>query len=121
MFVYFFYQEKGITENYFRIACYTSVSSLFGLSHYLYLGIMQTIALVLAFKIRKIEIKVLNDFKEISAIVYITTMIGVMLIIVIFVLAQNGNIAEFLFSSGLLITATLTVGLVYIPKVFIHN
>ena len=117
----FFYQEKGITENYFFIGCHTSISSLWRLSHILCMAVLKATALVLAFKIRKIEIKVLNDFKEISAIVHITAVIDVGLIIMIFVLSQYNDITLFLFSGGLLIIATVIVGFVYIPKVFIHS
>ena len=83
--------------------------------------ILQTTALVLAFKIRKVEIKVLNDAKEISAITYITMVTAVELTVVFTLLFNYRNISLLLSCSKVLIAATLIVGLVYIPKVFIHN
>ena len=118
MYVHLYSQENGIPENYFFIECYKPASFSWQLVLYLYLAILQTIALVLAFKIRKIEIKVLNDSKEISAIVYITTVIDVELILVSTLLYDYKNIRVLLYYGGVLIMATVIVGLVYIPKVF---
>ena len=121
MYVYLYTQEKGIIENYFVIKCYTVASFSWQIALYLYLAILQAAALVLAFKIRKVEIKVLNDSKEISAIVYITTVIDVELILVSTLLHNYRTGRLLLYYGGILIMATVIVGLIYIPKVFIHN
>ena len=118
MYVHLCPQENGIIENYFVVECYTPASFSWQLFFYLYLAILQTIALVLAFKIRKIEIKVLNDSKEISAIVYITTVLGVKLMLVTSLLYNYRNIRLLLYYSGALIITTVIVGLVHIPKVY---
>ena len=119
MFVYLHSQEKGIIENYFTIKCYPLLSFFWQLVIYLYLTILQTIALVLAFKIRKVEIKELNNSKEISAIVYITTVIAIELMLGHILLYKYNNVAHLLYYSGVVIMATMTVGLIYIPKVFL--
>lgn len=121
VYVYLCSQEKGITEIYFTIECYTIVAFSWQLVLYLYSVILQITALVLAFKIRKVEINVLNDSKEISAIVYITAVINVELIVVSILLADSSNIELLLFHSGVLLLTTLIVGLIYIPKVFLHT
>ena len=114
-------QEKGIIENYLVIYCYTSVSLYSRLLVYSYLAILQVSALVLAFKTRNVEIKVLNDFKEISAIVYITSVVDVELIIVTIALWEYSNLNAFFYYGGVLVGATVTLSLVYIPKVRLRN
>ena len=117
MYVYLCSQEKGIIENYFVIECYTLASFSWRLFLYLYFGILQAVALVLAFKIRKVEIKVLNDSKEISTIAYITSVILVELIIVSSLLYNYSSVQRLLYYSGILITTMSIVGLIYVPKV----
>ena len=118
MYVYLYFQEKGIIENYFSIKCNTIASFSWICFLYLYLAMLQTTALVLAFKIRKVEIKVLNDSKEILAIVYITTVILVEIMLVSALLYSYRNIRLLLYYSGVLIITTVIVGLVHIPKVY---
>lgn len=85
---------------------------------YLYLAILQTAALVLAFKTRNVKIKVLNDSKEISAIVYITSVIDVELILVTIALTFYNNLIAFFYYGGVLIATTVLLSLVYVPKVY---
>ena len=117
MSMFVFLQEKGIIENYLVIYCYTSVSFYWRLFLYLYLAILQVSALVLAFKTRNVKIKVLNDSKEISAIVYITSVIDVELIIVTIALSDYNNLISFFYYGGVLIATTVILSLVYVPKV----
>ena len=84
---------------------------------YFYLAVLQTTALVLAFKIRKVKIKVLNDSREISAIVYITSVIDVELILITVLLDNYNNVQLLLYYGGVQIAAVVVAGLVYLPKV----
>ena len=119
--MFIFLQEKGIIENYLVIYCYTSVSFYWRLFLYLYLAILQVSALVLAFKTRNVKIKVLNDSKEISAIVYITSVVDVELIIVTIALSDYNNLIAFFYYGGVLIATTVILSLVYVPKVRLRN
>ena len=91
------------------------------LALYSYLAILQVSALVLAFKTRSVEIKMLNDSKEISAIVYITSVVDVELIIVNIALSDYGNLLTFFYHGGVLIGTTVILSLVYVPKVTRRN
>ena len=114
---YLFLQEKGIIENYVWIYCYTSDTLYWWLALYFYLAILQVSALVLAFKTRHVEIKVLNDSKETYAIVYITSVIVAELLIVTIALSEYNNIFTCFYYGGILIAATVILSLVYVPKV----
>ena len=121
MSTFVFLQEKGIIENYLVIFCYTSISFYWRLALYLYLAILQVSALVLAFKTRNVKIKVLNDSKEISAIVYITSVIAVYLIVVTIGLSDYNNLLAFFYYGGILLVTTVILSLVYVPKVCLRN
>ena len=71
----------------------------------------------MAFHTRKIKIKALNDSKEIMVIIYINSIILSSLAITEFGLRSYVNAYAALFGLGLLVEATLFIGVVFIPKV----
>ena len=73
--------------------------------------------LILAIKTRKIKIRVLNDSKEISVIVYVTTVATVEAFVVAIILQGFDTLSESLLSSAFFIITTTILGLVHIPKV----
>ncbi len=75
----------------------------------------------MAFHTRKIKIKVLNDSKEITAIIYINSIILVSLVITEFGLRAYNDAYAAVFGLALLIEATLFIGIVFIPKVCINT
>ena len=99
------------------INCFSRLSFIWQIVLYLYLAVLQVSALVLAFKTRKVKIKVLNDSKEISAIIYVTSVIDFELLVVSVLLQDYNNIQELLFAGGVLIATTTVLALVYLPKV----
>ena len=84
---------------------------------YIYLAILQLVGIVLAFQTRKVKVKVLNDAKFITAIIYISSLVFVLLIAVTFLLGAYINVTEVLFSGGILVAITALVALIFIPKV----
>ena len=113
-------QEKGIIENYRVINCYPPASFYWRLVLYFYLAVLQISALVLALKIRNVKIKVLNDSKAISVIVFVTSALDVGLIIVTLALENYINLRAVFFYGGVLSATTVFVGLIYVPKVHLH-
>lgn len=71
----------------------------------------------MAFHIRKVKIKALNDSKEIAAIVYINSIILVLLAVTELALRQYHYLYAALNGAALLIGGSLFLGLVFIPKV----
>ena len=83
--------------------------------------ILQVAALFLAFGIRKVKMKGLNDSKFIAATVYITSIILTIQIIVYITLNEYVNTFSALFSTCIFITATIILGLIFIPQVYIQH
>ena len=81
------------------------------------LVLVELAALILAIKTRKIKIKILNDSKEISVIVYVTTVATVEASVVALILQGFDTLSESLLSSAFFIITTTILGLVHIPKV----
>ena len=82
-----------------------------------YKVILQVVALFLAFGIRKVKVKGLNDSKFIAATVYITSIILTIQIIVYLTLNEHVNTFSALFSTCIFITSTIILGLIFIPQV----
>lgn len=81
---------------------------------------LHIIALILAIQTRKVRIKILNDSKEVAAIIYITSIVLAELVIVSFSLTNFQNIYESLYSGGLIVAATVVLAVIFIPKVRAH-
>ena len=88
---------------------------------YIILVLMHIAALVLAFQIKSIKVKVINDSKAVTGIVGITSIVIVVLIIVSFAFTGYQNIGEALFSGSLLIAAYSILVLAFVPKVIVKS
>ena len=71
----------------------------------------------MAFHIRRVKIKALNDSKEIAVIIYINSITLVLLAVIEFGLNTYHEVYAALFGLGLMVGATLFLTLVFIPKV----
>lgn len=72
----------------------------------------------MAFHTRRVKIKALNESIEITAIIYINSIILVLLAVTEFTLASRHNAYAGVFGLGLLVEASLFLGLIFIPKVY---
>ena len=75
----------------------------------------------MAFHIRRVKIKALNDSKEIAVIIYINSITLALLAVVEFALNTYHEAHTALFGLGLMVGATFFLTLVFIPKVFCLN
>ena len=80
----------------------------------------QTAALVLALRIRNVKIRVVNDSKEIAAMVYLTT-IAVLESLILGLVLPGNHISIVLSAGHLVLAASAIVGLTFIPKVWCIN
>ena len=71
----------------------------------------------MAFHIRRVKVKALNDSKEIAVIIYINSIILALLAVTQFVLETYHDAYAAMFGLALLVDATLFLGLIFIPKV----
>lgn len=84
---------------------------------YTYKGLLQLVAMFMAFHTRKIKIRALNDSKEIAAIVYINSIIMLLLALTEFTLRRHHYVYSGVNGIVLLIGGSLFLGLIFIPKV----
>ncbi len=115
-----FTQDDGIRIEFCAWECYNSMLPFFWVAmEYVYLFLLQAVAVVLAFKTRKVKIKELNDSKSVACIIYVTTIVMSVLMIITF--ASDGYIivTEALFSGGIMLATAVFLGLTFIPKVWI--
>lgn len=79
--------------------------------------VLQVIALLLAFSIRKVKIKGLDDAKYIGASSYVTSIVLAVIIVAIYSLKDTIHGFAALFCTGFLVGTTVILILVFIPLV----
>ena len=79
--------------------------------------LFQIIALFLAFSIRKVKVKGLDDAKYIGASIYVTSIVLAVIMVATHTLQDTLNGFAALFCTGFLIGTTVILGLVFVPLV----
>ena len=79
--------------------------------------VLQIIALVLAFSIRKVKVKGLDDAKYIGAAIYVTSIVLAVIIVATYTLTTYINAFGALFSLGFVFGTTVILFLVFVPLV----
>ena len=82
-----------------------------------YKALLQLGAIFMAFTTRKVNIKGLNDTREIYAIIYTNTLIITVLIVTEFALKNHREAYIALYGLAIFAEATLFLALTFIPKV----
>ena len=108
---------QQIITRYYIFVCDSRSRDIFLGILYGYKALLQIIAMVFAFSIRKVKVKGLNDTKFIVAIVYVTSISTAAIIVAAYTLNTKINGYAALFSSAVVIGTTTTLGLVFVPKV----
>ena len=78
---------------------------------------LQAIALLLAFSIRKVKVKGLDDAKYIGAAIYVTSIVLAVIIVATYSLKDIINGFAALFCTGFLVGTTVILLLVFVPLV----
>ena len=112
-----FLQPRGVIVEYFFYICDSKNRNIALGILYGYKAILQIIALVFSFSIRKVKVKALNDAKYIAAAVYVTSIVTAVIIVSLYSLKAFLNLYAALFSLGFFIGTTVILVLVFIPKV----
>lgn len=84
---------------------------------YVYFGLLQLIGIILAVQTRKVQIKVLNDSKFVTALIYMSSILLLLLGVVVYLFGSYINAVEIVFSGAFLLSATTFACLSFIPKV----
>ena len=96
-----FSQAKQTNIDNFVYTCISSGTVIWLAISYAYKGLLQLVAMFMAFHIRRVKIKALNDSKEIAVIVYINSIILALLAVVEFALNTYHEVYAALFGLGL--------------------
>ena len=110
-------QELRVITDYFIYVCDSTAKVVFLGILYGYKMVLQVIALILAFSIRKVKVKGLDDAKYIAAATYVTSIVLAVIIVATYTLKDFVNAFPALFCTGFLIGTTFILGLVFVPKV----
>ena len=116
-------QDEGVREEYVIWVCYEASSPTYfwQIFIYAYLVVLQIVGIVLAFQTRKVKLQGLRDSKFIASIVYISSIVLVILALVTFGLRTYINIGTGIFVAGIFILTTITLALLFVPKVTVFT
>ena len=79
--------------------------------------LLQIFGLVLAFAIRKVKVKGLDDAKYIGVTIYVTSIVLAVTIVATYSLKDVINGFSALFCTGFLVGTSVILGLVFVPQV----
>ena len=82
-----------------------------------YKGVLQVLALLLAFRTRNVKVKGLDDSVYIAASVYVTSIVLTVIIVSTYTLRDFVNAYPAVVGMGLLLGTSAILGLVFIPRV----
>ena len=82
-----------------------------------YKGVLQVLALLLAFRTRNVKVKGLDDSVYIAASVYVTSIVLTVIIVSTYTLRDYVNAYPAVVGMGLLLGTSAILGLVFIPRV----
>ena len=113
----FIVQELGVVTRYYAFICDSKAQDIAIGILYGYKALLQIVAIVFAFSIRKVKIKGLDDSKYIAAAVYVTSIVTAVIIVAYYSLMDFVNGYTTLNSAGLFVGTTFILVLVFIPVV----
>ena len=88
---------------------------------YGYKGLLQVIALILAFGTRKVKVKGMDDSKYIAAAIYVTSIVLAVTTVSTYTLMDYVNVYPAVVGMGFLLGTTMILGLVFVPRVSINT
>lgn len=110
-------QSEGIRVTYRVERCYSDTEVIWLPIIIGYKLILQAIGAFLAFNIRKVKIKGLNDSREISAILYVTTILTFVVVVVNFVFGDYINVDGGVYGFVISTATTCVLTFIFVPKV----
>ena len=107
----------GIITEYCIYICDSTPRDIFLGILYGYKMALQVVALLLAFSIRKVKVKGLNDAKYVGASIYVSSIVLTVIIVATYTLKDFINGFTVLFCLGFLVGTTVILLLVFVPLV----
>ena len=116
----FVLQENNVLFEKHNLVCQGPRDLIWIVILYAYILLTQLIAVFLAFRTRKVEIKILNDAKYIAVIIYLTSIIITIMIVCAVLLSNFLNADGAVFGGLIYIFITTVLCVLFIPKVIHH-
>ena len=110
-------QDEGINISHFVFVCVTNESIVWLAISFAYKGLLQIVAMFMAFHTRNVKIQSLNEAIEIAGLVYINTIILVVVIVAGFAFNNYHDTHASLYGLAMIVDATLFLTLTFVPKV----
>lgn len=112
-------QSDGIPENHVFYRCDSSDNSgrISTAVSFAYKFLLQLIAVYFAFRTRNVEIEVLNDSRQTTAIVYLTSLILIVTTAFLFTTDTRPNLFGAVVGIAIIVYPTVILGFTFIPKV----
>lgn len=110
-------QKNGVLVEHYNLVCEGKRSNIWVFGLFFYILATQIVAVYLAFRTRKVKIKVLNDAKYLAFIIYSSSIILTVMIIGAIALRSFLNADAAVYSTCLLLFTTLILVLLFVPKV----
>ena len=106
-------------EEYSVWRCYEigSVPFYFDVMIFIYLALLQFVGIILDSHTRRVKINILNDSKSVATLIYISSIVLAVIVLVTFILRSYINVSAALFSGGIIVLATVFLLLMLVPKV----
>ena len=109
---------RNVTNNFIHICRSTPERVAVGVA-FVYKGLLQLAAFVLAIHTQRVKVKGLNDAKYIIAAVYASSIGLILATLTHFFAIENENLHAALFAASTFFSSTAILGLIFIPKVHI--
>ncbi len=103
--------------NFFIFVCNVPARDVMLGVLYGYKALVQVVALVFSFSIRKVKVKGLDDAIFIAGSIYISSIVLTVIIVSTYTLGDFLNAFPVVFCTGFMIGTTVILGLVFIPLV----
>ena len=113
-------QEYGLRIKEVVLLCYDPVktaASIWFIVTSGYFVLLQFIGLILALRLYKVNLKALENSRYIIAAIYISAILLLIIVVSVFTLQNLHNIIEVVFSGTLMVSTTVFLTMVFIPKV----
>ena len=111
------FQPTAVHHKYFLYVCESEGQVVLYAVLFGYKGVLQALALVLAFCTRNVKVKGLDDSVYIAASTYVTSVVLAVIIVSTYTLMGYVNAYPAVVGMGLLLGTTTILGLVFIPRV----
>ena len=117
VYTIFLFQPRAEIHKYFLFVCKSEGQVVLYAVLFGYKGLLQIIALILAFRTRKVKVKGLDDSKYIAAAIYISSIVLAVIIVSTYTLRDYVNVYPAVVGMGFLLGTTTIMALVFVPRV----